>query len=229
MSRHFFLFPLCTSMFTAVFALDNSDIKGLSITVDTINYASQQFSVGYTGDKWSSGNRYELNGMAQFDEGKVQPSGGMYLFYEDRNWKGKTFTGSNKNQETASLTCLGLGLQGGATVNLVPQQRNLWLALVPYLRGGIGYQDFLAKDVIIDNAQYNLSGGSSRVEVAAGVDLRLTVAKKIEVVFGGGVDYWSAASVALYAGTNGGGAAIGSNGAFTGTDAWVRFGAGLHF
>jgi hypothetical protein len=59
--------------------------------------------------------------------------------------------------------------------------------------------------------------------------LRLTIAKKIEVVFGGGVDYWSAADVALYAGTGGGGVAVGSNGTFTGTDAWVRLGAGLHF
>ena len=220
------LVPALAAVLVQTHAMEGADIEGLGVTFDVISYASQEFSIGYMSDNWSSGTRYELNGWAQLDSGRVQPGGGVYLFYENRDWKGRSLGGV---QETGDLECFGFGLQGGATINLLPPEKKLGLALVPYARGGLGFQDFTAKDVIIDNARYNLSDSSGRMEVAAGIDLRLTIASKIEVVFGGGVDYWSAASVYLSAGTGGAGAAVGSNGTFTGTDAWLRLGAGLHF
>ena len=223
--RKLFLIPFLTACVAQASAMESVD--GLSVTFDVISYASQEFSVGYFSDDWSTGNRYELNFMAQMEQqGRVQPSGGMYLFYEERDWKGDTFAGT---QERAELECWGIGMQGGATIHLIPPEKKLWLALVPYARAGLGFQDYSAQDVIIDGARYDLASDSGRIEVAVGVDLRLTIAKKIEVVFGGGVDYWSAADVALYAGTGGGGIAVGSNGTFTGTDAWVRTGVGMHF
>lgn len=223
--RKLFLIPFLTACVARASAMEGVD--GLSVTFDVISYASQEFSVGYFSDDWSTGNRYELNFMAQMEQqGRVQPSGGMYLFYEERDWKGDTFAGT---QERAELECWGIGMQGGATIHLIPPEKKLWLALVPYARAGLGFQDYSAQDVIIDGARYDLASDSGRIEVAVGVDLRLTIAKKIEVVFGGGVDYWSAADVALYAGTGGGGIAVGSNGTFTGTDAWVRTGVGMHF
>jgi hypothetical protein len=229
--RRYLIIPLLTATISQAAALEGAE--GLDVTFDVISYASQEFSVGYFADKWSSGNRYEINAMAQMEPGKVQPSGGMYFFYEQRDWEGDTRNGI---QESADYECWGFGLQGGATIQLLPPERRLMFALVPYARGGIGFQDLSLKDVIIDDGdlnpnddQYSGSGSSARIEVAAGIDLRLTIAKKIVVVFGGGVDYWSGADVAFYAGTGGGGAAVGSNGTFTGTDAWLRLGAGLHF
>lgn len=222
--RKFVLVPFFTACLVQASAMEN--VEGLSVTLDVISYASQEFSVGYFSDKWSSGNRYELNAIAQMDPGRVQPSGGGYLFYEKRDWKGDSLNGL---QATGDYECWGFGLQGGATIHLIPQEKKLWLALVPYARGGIGFQDYSAKNVVINGSTYNLSSGSGRVEVAVGVDLRLTITRKIEVVFGGGVDYWSGADIMLYAGSSGAGAAVGSNGTFTGTDAWVRMGAGMHF
>ena len=226
------LIPLLTAAITSASAMQGIDgLDDISVTFDVISYASQEFSVGYFDDDWSSGNRYELNGFTQQSDGeRVSPGGGVYVFYEEHDWKGDTFTGSGgTTQESANMETWGIGLQGGATIFLTPPEKKLSLALVPYLRGGLGFVDFSAQDVVIDGARYDLSSGSNRVEVAAGVNLKLTVAQRFEVLFGGGVDYWSAADVALYAGTGGGGAAIGSNGTFTGTDAWLRLGAGLHF
>jgi hypothetical protein len=229
--RRYLLIPLLAATIGQVAALEG--VEGLDVTFDVISYASQEFSVGYFSDKWSSGNRFEINAMAQMETGKVQPSGGMYFFYEERDWKGDARNGI---QESGDLECWGVGLQGGATIHLLPPEKKLWLALVPYARGGIGFMDVSFKDVIIDDGdlnpnddQYSGSVDSARIEVAAGIDLRLTIAKKLVVVFGGGVDYWSGADVAFYAGTGGGGAAVGSNGTFTGTDAWLRLGVGLHF
>jgi hypothetical protein len=229
--RTLFLIPLLGAAISSAVAVEGIDgLKDVSITFDVISYASQEFSAGYFSDKWSSGNRYELNAFTQLDGDRVRPGGGLYFFYEERDWKGETFTGpGGTTQESANMETWGFGLQGGATIHLLPPEKKLWLALVPYLRGGLGFVDFSAKDVVINGSRYDLSSGSGRIEIAAGADLRLTLAQKIEIVFGGGVDYWSAADVALYAGTGGGGVAVGSNGTFTGTDAWVRFGAGVHF
>lgn len=224
--RKLLLISLLASYASSTFAADLSNAEGVSVTFDVLSYASQEFNVGYFSDNWSSGNRYELNILAQMDNGRVQPSGGVYIFYEERKWKGDTLGGI---QESGDLECWGIGLQGGATISLLPQDRNLTLGLVPYARGGIGFQDYSARDVIISGSRYNFSSGSGRVEVGAGIDLRLTVAKKFEAVFGGGVDYWSGADIYLTAGSGGGGAYVGSNGTFSGTDAWIRFGAGMHF
>ncbi len=229
--RTLFLVPLLAASITSATAVEGIDgLKGISVTFDVISYASQEFSVGYFSDDWSSGERYELNAFTQLDGDRVRPGGGMYFFYEDRNWKGRTFTGvGGTTQESADMETWGFGLQGGATIHLIPPEKKLWLALVPHLRGGLGFVDFSAEDVVIDGSRYDLQSDSGRIEIAAAIDLRLTIAQKIEVVFGGGVDYWSAADVALYAGTGGGGVAVGSNGTFTGTDAYVRLGAGIHF
>ncbi len=224
-----FLVPVLMSAgsITSVAALDSiPGLTGLSVTLDAIGYASQEFDVGYRSEDWSSGIRYELNVITRMESGRVQPSGGFYLFYEDRDWKGQMFQGT---QERAQYECWGFGLQGGATLHLIEPGKALGLALVPYARGGLGFQDLEAQDVVIDGDRYDLSADSGRLELAAGVDLRLTVARRLEVVFGGGVDYWSGADVAVYAGTGGGGVAVGSNNTFTGTDAWVRFGLGLSF
>ena len=230
MRRLLFLVPVLAGSLTSAAAVEGiAGLEGLSISLDVIGYASQEFDVGYREEDWSSGNRYELNVFAQLESGRVSPGGGFYVFYEEREWDGRSFTGvGGTTQEHAELDCWGFGLQGGATINLVEPGKALNLALVPYLRGGLGFQDFTAKDVVIDGFRYDLSADSGRIELAAGVDLRLVVAKRLEVVFGGGVDYWSGADVALYAGTGGGGIAVGSNGTFTGTDAWVRLGFGLH-
>ncbi|HEX3132299.1 MAG TPA: hypothetical protein VHX44_01815 [Planctomycetota bacterium] len=229
--RTLFLIPLLAGSVASAVAVDGVDgLKGISLTFDVISYASQEFSVGYMSDHWSSGQRYELNAVTQLDGDRVRPSGGMYFFFEDRDWKGKFFTGvGGTTQERANMETWGFGLQGGATIHLIEPEKKLWLALVPLFRAGLGFVDFEAKDVVIDNARYDLQSGSGRIELAAGLDLRLTLAQRFEVVFGGGVDYWSAADVAIYAGTGGGGIAVGSNGTFTGTDAYVRFGVGLHF
>lgn len=227
MRRLLFLVPILSSAISSASALDSIDgLSGVSLTFDVISYASQEFSVGYFDDDWSSGMRYELNAVTQMDGDRVKPSGGFYLFYEEHDWEGDVFLGT---QERANFECWGFGLQGGATIHLIAPEKKLWLALVPYARGGLGFVDFSAQNVIINNVRYDLQSDSGRIEVAAGLDLRLTIARRIEVVFGGGVDYWSAADVAVYAGSGGGGVAVGSNGTFTGTDAWVRFGAGLHF
>ena len=230
--RHLLLLtPLLAASITSAAAMEGIDgLKGISLTFDAISYASQEFSVGYMSDDWSSGMRYELNAVTQLEGGRVRPSGGMYFFYEDRDWEGESFTGiGGTTQERASMETWGFGMQGGATIHLIEPEKGLWLALVPLFRAGLGFVDFDAQDVVIDNARYDLQSDSGRIEIAAGIDLRLTIAKRIEVVFGGGVDYWSAADVAVYAGTGGGGVAVGSNGTFTGTDAYVRFGAGVHF
>ena len=227
MRRLLLLTPLLAASITSATAVEGIDgLKGVSVTFDVISYASQEFSVGFFDDDWSSGMRYELNAVTQLDGDRVRPSGGMYFFYEDRDWDGDVFLGT---QERANMETWGFGLQGGATIHLIEPEKKLWLALVPMFRAGLGFVDFSAQDVVIDNARYDLQSDSGRIEIAAGLDLRLTIAKRIEVVFGGGVDYWSAADVAVYAGSNGGGVAVGSNGTFTGTDAYVRFGAGLHF
>lgn len=227
MRRLLLLVPVLAASFTSAVAVEGIDgLKDISVTFDVVSYASQEFSVGYFDDDWSSGNRYELNAMTQLDGDRVRPSGGLYFFYEEREWEGDVLLGT---QERADFECWGFGLQGGATIHLIPPEKKLWLALVPHARAGLGFVDFSAQDVIIDGDRYDMQADSGRIEIAAGLDLRLTIANRIEVVFGGGVDYWSAADVALYAGTGGGGVAVGSNGTFTGTDAYVRFGAGLHF
>lgn len=225
--RHFLLLVpmLAGSLTTAVAVEGIPGVTGLSVSLDVIGYASQEFDVGYRSEDWSSGMRYELNVFSRMESGRVQPGGGFYLFYEERDWEGQRYLGTT---ERAELDCWGFGLQGGATINLIEPGKAVGLALVPYGRGGLGFQDFSAQDVVIGGDRYDLSSDSGRIEIAAGADLRLTI-RRIEVVFGGGVDYWSAADVALYAGTGGGGVAVGSNGTFTGTDAWVRFGAGLSF
>lgn len=225
------LIPLLTASITSASAVEGIDgLRGISLTVDVIGYASQEFSVGYSDEDWTSGVRYELNAMTQLDGDRVRPSGGMYFFYEDRDWEGQSFTGiGGTTQERANMETWGFGMQGGATIHLIAPEKRLWFALVPHLRAGLGFVDFSAQDMVIDGFRYDLQSDSARIEVGAGADLRLTIAKRIEVVFGGGVDYWSAAEVAFYVGTGGGGAAVGSNGNFTGTDAYVRFGAGLHF
>lgn len=230
MRRFLFLVPVLAGSLTSAAALDSiPGVTGLSVTLDVIGYASQEFDIGYRDADWTSGQRYELNVFSRMESGRVQPGGGFYLFYEEREWDGENFNGiGGLTQEHAELDCWGFGLQGGATINLIEPGKPLGFALVPYARGGLGFQDFTATDVIIDGNRYDVSSDSGRLELAAGVDLRLTI-RRFEVVLGGGVDYWSAADVAFYAGTGGGGIAVGSNGTFTGTDAWLRFGLGLSF
>ena len=225
--RTLFLIPLVAASITSAAAVEGIDgLKSISITVDVISYASQEFSVGYFSDDWSAGQRYELNAFTQMDGDRVRPGGGLYVFYEEREWDGDVLLGT---QERANMETWGFGLQGGATIHLIEPEKKLWLALVPHFRAGLGFLDFEAQDVIIDGGRYDVQCDSGRIELAAAIDLRLTIAKRIEVVFGGGVDYWSAADVAVYGGTGGGGVAVGSSGSFTGTDAYVRLGAGLHF
>jgi hypothetical protein len=224
--RTLFLVPLFAAISSAAAVEGVDGLKGISLTFDVISYASQEFSVGYKDEDWSTGQRYELNVFTQLEGDRVRPGGGMYFFYEERDWDGDVLLGT---QEHASMETWGFGMQGGATIHLVPPEKKLWLALVPHFRAGLGFIDFSAQDMIIDGFRYDLQSDSARLEVAAAIDLRLTIANRIEVVFGGGVDYWSAADVAFYVGSGGGGAAVGSNGTFTGTDAYVRFGAGLHF
>jgi hypothetical protein len=234
--RHLcFLIPVLAGSLTSASALDSiPGVTGLSVSIDVISYASQEFNIGYRGADWTSGQRYELNVFTRMESGRVQPGGGFYLFYEEHEWEGRNFDGTGSGQgplttqEHAELDCWGFGLQGGATLNLIEPGKALGFALVPYARGGLGFQDFTATDVVINGARYNLSAGSGRLELAAGADLRLTI-RSFELVFGGGVDYWSGADVSIYAGTGGGGIAVGSNGTFTGTDAWLRFGLGLSF
>jgi hypothetical protein len=219
------LFGLCATLS----ALDQGPLRGIDVTFDVLSYGSQHFDMGPISEKWSDGHRYEINGMSQLEGERVQPSGGVYFFYEDREWKGsKDLLGNSVG--SASYYCWGFGLQGGATIHLIAPEKDLGFALLPYLRGGIGFQDLTAHDVRAFGGVYDVSGGSSRLEFAAGADLRLTVARHLEFVFGGGVDYWSSAAVSFYVGTGGAGGAI-STGYydFDGTDAFVRVGAGIHF
>ncbi len=228
--RSLLLATAATSFCLPLAAMDQGGpIRGIDVTFDVLSYTSQHFEMGPISEKWSSGERYEINAMSQLEGDRVQPSGGMYFFYEDRDWRG-----SNDNlgisTGSASYSCWGFGAQGGATIHLIPPEKDLGLALVPHLRGGLGFQDLTAHNVRVFGGTYDVSGGSSRIEVAAGLDLRLTIARHIEVVFGGGADYWSSAAVSFYVGSGGAGGAV-STGYydFDGYDAYVRLGAGVHF
>ncbi len=231
--RHVLLIPLLAAALSPASALEGVDgVDGLAVTFDVLSYADQQFDMGLVEAQWSEGQRYELNFMATVgDREPVQPCGGVYVFYEQRGYEGT-------NDESADYDCWGVGLQGGATINLLPAGRKLGLGLVPYARGGLGYQDLTANNVPVDDdglsvtpdKLYSLSADSGRVEVAAGVDLRLTIARRVTVVFGGGVAYWAAANVYISGGSNGGSVGVvGNSYAFSGTDAFVRMGAGISF
>jgi hypothetical protein len=222
------LLTVCTSVLTAA---EPRDLDSIAVTADLVSYASQSFDMGVVRNHWSKGQRVELNGWADFESGRIQPAGGAYLFFEDRSWDGS-------NHESGDYTAWGIGLQGGASCHLTAPEGALRLTLAPYLRGGLGGQSLTVNNVAIDDDsnpatpsnRYSLSSGSGRVEVAAGADLRLRVAHRIEVVFGGGVDSWSAANVYISSGSSGGSVGVvGNSYTFSGQDAFVRFGAGMTF
>lgn len=58
--------PLLTACVAQASAVEG--VGGLSVTFDVISYASQEFSIGFFSDDWSSGQRYELNFMAQMEQ-----------------------------------------------------------------------------------------------------------------------------------------------------------------
>jgi hypothetical protein len=217
--------PLTLCLFTTVASAQDPDpLRDISITVDALEYTSQRFDMGVINSHWSSGNRYELVILSQPTMSRVEPSGGGYAFWEEREWRGQS-------RSSADYSCWGFGLQGGATLQLLPPERKLMLALVPQLRGGLGFQDLRVTNVPITAAgstqTYDLSSNAGRVEVAAGLDLRMTVANRVEFVFGCGADYWSSASVYVTAGTAGAAAGVvGSSYAFHGSDCFLRFGIG---
>jgi hypothetical protein len=177
-----------------------ADPAGLAITADALNYTSEHFDMGLVSGRWNTSHRYEADFLADFSPQRAGPSGGGYVFFEDRDWRGPA-------NASADYSCWGFGLQGGASVQLLKPESRTRLALVPTLRGGIGFQDLTVHNVPITSGAglqtVDMTAGSGRVEVAAGLDLRLAIARKLEVVFGFGADYWSAADVYVSAGTGG--------------------------
>jgi len=229
------LLPVLAATAGQAMALDSSTISGGGVTLDYIGYGSEKFNAGYFRSSWSDSQRYEINCMMTMQDwrnqqAQVVPCGGVYGYFEDRDWR------ASSSPATGSYYSWGLGLQGGANVYLVPQSNRTTLSLVPYLRGGIGYQNASFSNVPYygnpgsGSVPVNLSSDSARVEFQAGVDLRLAIVHSCEVVFGVGVDYYSAAAIYISGGSNGGSVgAVGNSYAFNGTDAWLRFGAGVHF
>jgi hypothetical protein len=229
------LVPILAIAAGQAIALDSNSISGGGVTLDYIGYGSQKFNAGYFRSSWSDSQRYEINCMMTMQQyyrtpQRVVPCGGVYGYFEDRDWR------SSSSSATGSYYSWGLGLQGGANVYLLPPSGRTDLSLVPYLRGGIGYQNASFSSVPYygypgsGSVPVNMSSDSARVEFQAGIDARLVVAQSLEVVFGVGVDYYSAANIYISGGTNGGSVgAVGNSYAFNGTDAWLRFGAGVHF
>jgi hypothetical protein len=217
---------LLLSLAAALPAADPTrDVNGLSVTFDALEYTSEHFDMGLASGSWNTSQRYEADFLAQLSDQRVGPVGGGYVFYEERDWRGEA-------RASADYSCWGFGLQGGAAIQLLKPEQKTRLSLVPMLRGGIGFQDLTVNNLPVAGVggvqTYSLTAGSGRVEVAAGLDLRLVVARRLEIVFGGGADYWSAADVYVTAGTGGAGVGVvGNSYAFHGTDSFLRFGLGV--
>lgn len=222
---------LCLAMTLPAWAEDpmlSGPPARVRMTVDALNYASHRFDMGVVTDDWSASHRFELNVLAE-PPGfrRAEPTGGGYFFYEERDWQGVA-------RASADYWCWGFGMQGGALIRLTPPDRGAQFALVPHVRAGIGWQDLSVRGLPITGGgtttTYDLSAGAGRVEVAAGIDLRVTIGRRLEIVFGGGADYWSGASVYVGAGTGGLSAGVGVSGNrynFTGSNTFARFGVGV--
>ena len=91
--RKLLLIPLLAATLAQAEDINILYMDGTSVTFDVINYISQDFDTAHFSDDWKSGNRYEINVVKHFNEGRIQPSGGTYFFYEQRDWEGGTFSG----------------------------------------------------------------------------------------------------------------------------------------
>jgi len=198
-----------------------------SATFNFSGYPWSEFDLGDLHDEeWDDAWKYELTFCGHYGlSGRVEPYGGAYFYFDDREWSEGTSSVDNK--------VFGFGVELGALLYALEKAdtRAINIPVVPFLRIGMGFNDGNYKNVP-NGEDLFISGDidSLRFEIAGGVDVRMIIGRRVMVGIGAGVCYWNSFNVDGVT-RNGVGVIVISNDDvdFEGLDAFARLTVGILF
>lgn len=216
---------------TPLAALDDlgPDEQGGTVGVWLEAQLSSSFSLADVRKEWDESQRMELGFRATMPaEGAGIPFIHCGLFYEDRTWEAE--------DQRVDLEAFGLAVYGGMELRVLGRQGGrgggrLALGVVPWARFGIASQHAIVDNVIDADLEDVLNGSFNvgRIDGAAGVDVRVTLMRRLVVELGVGAEFWRSANVTVVATNIGSAIAVANSINFYGHGTFARLGAAISF
>ena len=183
------------------------------------------FTLADIRQEWDQSERIEIGFRAGMPPERVGiPFIHAGLFYEDRDWE--------EGRQSIDYEAFGLAVGGGIEFRLLDRDGGrLALGVVPWGRIGLATQHVIVDDVLDADLEDVLHGSFSvgRLDGAAGIDLRLTLARRLVVELGAGAEYWKSANVVLVATNVGSAVGVSDSIDFDGHGTFARLGAAITF
>lgn len=186
---------------------------------------NSSFSMADVRQEWIKSQRLELGFRATMPaESAGIPFLHCGLFYEDRTWE--------EEDQSIDLEAFGLSVSGGIELRVIGRSGGpLALGVVPWARFGLASQHAIVDNVLDDDLEEVLNGSFNvgRVDMAAGLDLRLTLMRRLIVELGVGAEYWKSANVTVVSTNLGSAVAVSNSIDFYGHGTFARLGAAISF
>ena len=197
----------------------------LSGQFNVFAFPANNFTLGEVKEPWDSGVRWELDFLYHVPtEEHVEPFGGGYLFYEERDW--------DEGNTRITYDAVGAGIEIGALFSPLRNRgrKPLDIGLAPYARLGAAFQDGNFRNLEADGGLASGDIGGGRAEGTLGVDLRVTLFNRLRACVGGGFTYWAGSSSSEEI-RDSSGMIIDPDASLQlrGKDLFVRFGVGVTF
>lgn len=162
----------------------------LSANLVYADYHSGDFSLGSFKEPWDSGSRSELDLMYHLEvqRGFIEPVLGGYMFWETRDW--------SEGDAEVDNDVIGFGVEAAAILYPMknPQERDLAVGLMPYLRLGVGWQNGTFENIPTSKGFSTGDVDYERGEVSFGLDLRATMYDSLMVAVGPVYNLWYSSS-----------------------------------
>lgn len=180
------------------------------------------FSLADVRHEWDESRRVELGLRTGIPTGgRATPFGHASLFYEERSWEDV--------DGLVDYEAFGIAGGAGAAIRLTRADARLALELVPWGRLGLAGQDVIARGVRDDDRVIDSSFEVGRFDIAGGVDLRLTLARRLIVELGAGGEWWQSANVTVVFTNRGSAVGVSESVDFSGHGVFARLGAAIAF
>lgn len=191
--------------------------QGMGIELGVETLLSGDFRFGSQRYDWDDSIRYVLAARSRIDlDGQLEPFGGIDFYWDDRS--------ADAPAGQFDYNALGFSLVSALGIHLIPEPetKRFQIMLVPSLHGGIGWHSASVRNVSTGTIDVADEIDAYRLELGAGVGLRLSWSQRLVAELGVGARLWSAGTVVVYGTSSGGPTLLSESISFSGDETFAR-------